>query len=569
MLIGGDGSGGNLGAWRQVGLTFASSIALKAQRLANYIQGQLAHHLYLTRRPYLPIWLPDYSTLTSAHWADRLISRVHSTLYSLPSVQYGVPPLLYKPASIVWFRPRRGWLATSDKGQLIEPDEVVWPEAVPFVPGIDGLHKPAIPDRGGERSIYDRHTGAVPGFNPIWGRAISFTPQLGYPSARRLVLPLRSGLLAQRDIPLSEDATPELVRFGSSPLVGAIPVDVSATTSGGLVLPPGYDQSAAAGHYERREMPRFPQTIRPMAAKGYQHEPLIGPQKALAFAHQIVGSTTAMPRQQQAMMPLLATIFESQTLRLPELAEMATTLAAPAEPGRYDYQPASWLPTPVIGIQGRISPPMATSAPRLGEPPHSAWTPLRTVSLPQEANLVAEAGGEIGMPSPFDFSPEHGSARMASVPPQFVYPSRLMARPAFDQGFAEQAVLATTGQRAIAPQQDATSLSAIPTSPSPPLAQTPAQRVVEAGTQVLSGVAGRSYGSGPSPRPALAPIGRPGGTSGDVSAPAEVIAESAAGHQEGAEEAAEPNLDRLARDVYVVLKRRLAWEKERSLVLRS
>ena len=172
------------------------------------------------------------------------------------------------------------------------------------------------------------------------------------------------------------------------------------------------------------------------------------------------------------------------------------------------------------------------------------------------------------MPSPFDFSAEHGYAGMASFPPQFVYPSRLMARPAFDQGFAEQAVLDTTGQRAIAPQHDATSLPAIPTSPSPPLAQTPAQRVVEAGTQVLSGVAGHS-GSGPSPRPALAPIGRPRGTSGDVSAPAEVIAESTAGHQEGAEEAAEPNLDRLARDVYVVLKRRLAWEKERSLVLRS
>lgn len=568
MLEGGDSSRGNLGAWRQVSAPFSSTIAAKAERLASHIQGQLARYLYLTRRPYLPIWLPDYSTLTSARWADRIISRVHSTLYSLPSVPYGVPPLLYKPASIVWFRPMHGSLATSDEGRLIEPDEVVGPEAVPFVPSIDGLHKPAMPDRGGERPIYDHHTGAVPGLNPLWGRAISFTTQLGYPSARRLAPPLRSGLLAQRDMPLGEDATPALVRFGSYPLVGATPADVSATTSGGLILPQGYDQSTATGHYERQEMPRFPQTIRPVAAKGYQHEPLIGPQKALAFAHQIVGATTAMPRQQQVVMPLLASIFESQTPRLPELSEMATTLAAPAEVGRYEYQPASWLPTPVIGIQGRISPQMTTSAPRLGEPPHRAWTPLRTVSLPQEANLVAEAGGETGMPSPFDFGAEHGSAGIASFPPQFVYPSRLMARPAFDQGFAEQAVLDTTGHRAIVPQHDATSLSAIPTSPSPPLAQTPAQRVVEAGTQVLSGVAGHS-GSGPSPRPALAPIGRPRGTSGDVSAPAEVIAESAAGHQEGAEEAAEPNLDRLARDVYVVLKRRLAWEKERSLVLRS
>ena len=569
MLEGGDSSRGNLGAWRQVSAPFSSTIATKAERLASHIQGQLARYLYLTRRPYLPIWLPDYSTLTSARWAERLVSRVYDTIQSLPGIGHLAPQAWVEPNSFVWFRPRHGSLAISDEGQLIEPDEVVGPEAFPFVPSIEELHKPAMPDKGGrERHVYDRNAGAMPGFNPLWGRAISFTPQLGYPPARRLAPPLTSGLLAQRDIPLSEDVTQELVRFGSSPLVGATPADVSAPTSGGLILPQGYAPSAAAGHYERMGMPRFPQTIMPVASKGYQHKPLSGPQKALDFAHHIVESTTAMPSQQQVIMPLLATIFESQTLQLPELAEMATTLAAPAEPGRYEHQPERWLPTPGIGIQGRISPPMATGALRLGEPLHSEWTPLRTVSLPQEANLVAEAGGETGMPSPFDFGAEQGSAGMASFPPQFVYPSRLMARPAFNQGFAEQAVLAATGQRSIAPQQDATSLSAIPTSPSPPLAQTPAQRIVEAGTKVLSGVAGHS-GSGPSPRPALAPIGRPRGTSGDVSAPAEAMAESAAGHQEGAEEAAGPNLDRLARDVYVVLKRRLAWEQERSLALRS
>ncbi|MGB2854705.1 MAG: hypothetical protein WBC55_09680, partial [Dehalococcoidia bacterium] len=110
----------------------------------------------------------------------------------------------------------------------------------------------------------------------------------------------------------------------------------------------------------------------------------------------------------------------------------------------------------------------------------------------------------------------------------------------------------------------------VPISAPHSLADTVAINATGGGEQgVTSFSGGSSYGVGVGKGLALAPIGRPRGTSGDVSAPAEVIAESATGHQEGAEEAAEPNLDRLARDVYVVLKRRLAWEKERSLVLRS
>ncbi len=66
----------------------------------------------------------------------------------------------------------------------------------------------------------------------------------------------------------------------------------------------------------------------------------------------------------------------------------------------------------------------------------------------------------------------------------------------------------------------------------------------------------------------LAFIGRSKRGGGDSPARAEAIVEGEAGGKEESAGAVEPDLDRLARDVYAILKQRLAWEKERSLAIR-
>ena len=79
---------------------------------------------------------------------------------------------------------------------------------------------------------------------------------------------------------------------------------------------------------------------------------------------------------------------------------------------------------------------------------------------------------------------------------------------------------------------------------------------------------GNSYSGGRTAKLALAPVGRPVGNTGSTVGTAEPVSEKAMGAERKTEDSIEQDLDRLARDVYIIIRRRLAREKERSLAVR-
>jgi len=181
MSEGSDNSRGDLGAWQKVSAAFASNIALGVAGLATHILSRFPRFLYSGHRAHLPIWVPDYTAFTSAHWAQRLISKLYSSPRSLGFRTRGSPLLTVEPSSFVWLQQdwgrHRVWSATPDEGQLIDTTEVVWPEAATSMPGSAESCQSTLPRAGGtRRSLSGHDIGAMHGLKLPWQGPTVFTP---------------------------------------------------------------------------------------------------------------------------------------------------------------------------------------------------------------------------------------------------------------------------------------------------------------------------------------------------------------------------------------------------------
>lgn len=572
MLEGGDSSRGNLGAWRQVSAPFSSNIAARVERLASHIQDRLARYLYFTRRPYLPIWLPDYSTLTSAHWSESLVAKVYDTIQSLPGIRHLAPPLRVEPSPFAWFRPGRGWPEMPEEDDHVVTEAGTGFEAPAFQPDGFEFHQLAGPRASGEGHIVSGpYIRTTPQPHRTWKKAPLFMPRPRPPITALRPIGLWPGVKAEPDAAIGKGPTPHLTHPGLVDGGKSILSAIEDTTGPGeLISPMGHSESPVAWHHDRLRPPILPRTLRRAMSTSRISGALPGVQKVIAFTHRLVVTPPRVLRD-EGVTPATFSAGGTDAHPLIRTEGAAPTGIGRVTPSSSDERIEPSLADPVSSREaGWISPSAIGGDQQFGAWLHGRRHPASRATSLEQAYLAGEAEVQTGLPVPSYLGLEFGPARMASLSPEFVFPSVPAGRPASSEDSALQAMQPATSQRFILPQHGPPPKQRVPISAPHSLADTVAINATGGGEQgVTSFSGGSSYGVGVGKGLALAPIGRPSGTSSDVSAPAEVIAESAAGHQEGAEEAAEPNLDRLARDVYVVLKRRLAWEKERSLVLRS
>jgi hypothetical protein len=554
MLAASHGSRGEPSrVWQEMSSAFASSIALEAQRLATHIQGQFAEHLYFMHRVHLPIWVPNYTFFTSAHWAERLVSSLYNPSHSLWSIFHEAPPLCLEPSSFVWFRRgwgwRSGWPATRDEGQPTEIMDEVWSEEPSLMLGTSDFRQPTLPNTGGRhRILSDQNIGATLGLNAPRQEATLLMLQAPYLVARWPEIRIRHGSLAQRDVLPSKGSTPYLTDLGlfageESGLAGT-----GGRASGAPRLPESYGQVSAMKRYVH-----FAQPIRPTTAINRTEESLAGAQKALDFSHRIFATPTRMSSGEEVM-PLSLSAVETGVRRFQRLGYGAMTTIGRETPGGFEEQFMPWLPTPLFDRQEDFGSSYAVGgSQQAGGRIYSRWPLLRATISPELAKIAPETRRRMCSSPPPDAGLEYDTEESILLTPGFAFPSRMAIWPKFAKDFAEQTLLTQTSQEFVFPHHKPDSAQGITIS-APQLL-----------TEKVGIGGGRSYSGGPPHEMAFAPLGRPKGSIGNSSAMSEPEVEGAMGRADMVEEPAKVDFDKLARDVYAILKRRLAWEKEHSL----
>jgi len=569
MVAGGDGGQGNMGERERVSQAFASSIVLKAHRLVDYIQGQLAHHLSFARKPFLPMWLPDYRAFASARWADRIISRVYDTIQSLPGTRHVGSTASVEPSPFVWFQPNRPWSAMPQEDEHVETKQGPVFGTTAFAADSAGSHKSlaATSDSQGHL-VSTSFNESTPQPHRSTKPASLFAKRQRPPTALLHRMGLRLGLAAEPDDAANQApglpiTYPRLIDTGES----IRPAVEDATGRQDHVVSSSFAEPTMTRHDDEPARSILPPLLERALPAGRPSHTLPQVKKVMAFVHRLLAAP-AVPLQDQGLTPLAVSTAATDVHPLAAVEETASSAVEPAGQEWTEEHIESVLPgtlSPRDAAPGRSSP--TGSGPRF-----AAWLHGRRYqasrALPSEqAYIATEAYVQAGLPGPLHTGSEVAAASMAPPSPEFVFPPSRPVGPASPADLAVQTLQPLTSHDLVLPRHQPPPQQRAPVSGS--LSQTPPTTAMAGlGPGAPPAPAGPSQGAIASPGFALAPLERPGGAAGPSGATQGAGTGEPTSH-EGTEETTEANLERLARDVYAVLKRRLAWERERNMVLTS
>ena len=569
MVAGGDGGQRDMGERQQVTEAFASSIVLKAHRLADYIQGQLARHLSFARKPFLPMWLPDYRTFASTQWAERVVSRVYDTIQSLPGIRHVSSTASVEPSPFVWFQPNRAWSAMPQEDEYMETEQGPAFETTPFTgDSAEPYQTPAARSDGQEHVVSSPLDGATPPPHRAVRPASRFAQPQGSPTAllRRmgiqLGLPTGPGVATSQAFALPT-THPQPVERGES----IHPAVEDTTSAGDLVVASSRDESTMTRHDQGPGRSILPQVLARALPASHPSDTLPQVKKVIAFVHRLLGAPEEPP-QAQGLTPLTLPTAATDVYPLVSAEEAASTPIARVGPEWTEERMGAVPPGTVSARGAAPGQPSSTG----GERQFTAWLHRRRyhasrATPSEQAYLGTEADVEAGLPGPLHAGSELAPSSVAPPPPDLVFPSLPAARPASPVDMAVQAIRSATSQDIMMPQHPPLQQQSAPVSG--PLPQTePATAMAGSAPGAPHQPGGQPQGAVAGPAFALAPLERPQGSAGSSGAAQAAETEETA-VSEGTEEAAEANLERLARDVYAVLRRRLAWERDRNMVLIS
>jgi len=287
----------------------------------------------------------------------------------------------------------------------------------------------------------------------------------------------------------------------------------------------------------------------------------------MAFVHRLLAAP-AVPLQDQGLTPLAVSTAATDVHPQATVEEAASTAVERAGHEWTEERIESVLPGTLSARDAAPGRPSPTGSGRQ----FAAWLHARryppSTALPSEqAHIATEAYVQAGLPGPLHAGSEVAAASTVPPSPELVFPSLPAMGPQSPADLAVQALQPLASQDLILPRHRPPPQQRAPVSGS--LSQTaPTTAMTGLGPDALPPPGGPSQGAIAGPGFALAPLERPGGAAGPSGATQEAGTGEPTSH-EGTEEATEANLERLARDVYAVLKRRLAWERERNMVLTS
>jgi len=555
MLDGRDRGERNAEAWQQVSLAFASTIALGAQRLASYIQGQLSRHLGFAQRPLLPMWMPDHRTLTSSRWAERLVSKIYGTIQSLPGMHHLTPPLSVEPSSFVWSRPSWVALAMPEGSEYIDTEQEPGFEAAPSRADNATTHRPA--PRGTDsqgHAVSSPYVDIASQSDRPRVRASSFAPHLSPPNA----LPQRM------ELPAEPDATGQ----GSSPyLTQPGPIGLEASTLSPVVdttVPSYYGESTVIRPYDRPRQSLLRQVLTQRAsltARTIDTLPRV--KKVIAFVDRLLTAPAEPPRG-QGLRPLTVSAAATDVHPLVAVEEAALTATGQVGP--------EWNEKRIEPLLAKTVPARATAPGHLpamsGRQQFSAWLhgrryPAKGDWFLEPAYPDTEAEEQAGLPGPLSDGPQFGAVEKVPLYQEFIFPSLPVVPPTSPEETALQALQPVATQEPMPSQHLQPSLGPrVPVTSSRSSSRTQPTTIMAGVQPAVSAPPSQPlHGATVAPGLAMAPLGRP-------TAQGQPVTETATS-DESTEEATEVNLERLARDVYTVLRRRLAWEMESRLRVRA
>lgn len=556
MANAGDKDERGIEGWQQVGLDLTSRIAAESQRLVGQLRQRVGSLVSrLAGRQYLPVWFPDYGTFASALWTERLVSRVYDTIESLPGVPHETLPLRQEPSSFVWFRrgPTRTMTAGDDQG--VEADEmpVIETPALPQPAGGPLLPSTAHTSRQGPAAKIRRMV-TDPRLGRSWDGTALFKPG----RAPGLAQPAE---LLQPEQVLRPEAPAQLptlhpVSFQPEDDEEAVPPMPEIAPDADTVVP-GTTQDVRP--VTDRQWPQVTATTHATAASGPASPTRLimpGVRRLTSFAHSVLeGRERLLPRN--VPISILHASPPSSTTDVPGPDERR-------QPARSESQSGLALASFAPSVEP--APPSEThgydAEDRAGPRPEIARVskPLGRAAHLMDAAPVSHITTPFLFPTQFEpTAPEWGYPDFAlPVSPHTGHPStRPLSAWEYAAASKPQPVASAHDTREPTPQWPFEATT--PASPAPAGADHG-----HAGDFTPTTTPGAGLpATGAIPGLALAPLQRP--RSGEGAMPPEPTEGEVSGAEEETEEQTEMNLDRLAREVYAILKRRLAWEKERTL----
>jgi len=350
-------------------------------------------------------------------------------------------------------------------------------------------------------------------------------------------------------------ATPHPVSRQREDTEDITPPPQETTGSARVPIPAVSEDFSEAGGKERSELAPLTRPAARADLASPSRRTVPGVQRLTVFAHRILEARQRLLPRETAIArsaPQLSTstdplaagewprpAYAEEPIELPLALSAPGTEAAEtgAPPGTHAHHAEDW-PRPRREIARAPLPPERARHIMDAEIPPRAASPSLSPT-PYDAAAIEWTYPDFAFPVPHGTEPPSTPEAYTSPPvPRPLSPTRGRAQPTWES----------------------------PPEVAPPvLAATPGIDLARGGDLTLTSISGgRPPGTSTAPGLALAPLERP--RSGGAAAPAAESNEGeAAGAEEGAQEEAEMNLDRLAREVYAILRRRLAWEQERSL----
>ena len=568
MVAGGDSGQRDMGERQQVTEAFASSIVLKAHRLADYIQSQLARHLSFARKPFLPAWLPNHRTLATAQWAERVVSRVYDTIQSLPGIRHVASTASVEPSPFVWFQPNRAWPGMPQEDEYIETEQGPAFEATPFTAEGAESSQPRAPRRDGQGdTVSSPHNDAIPRTHRPAKPVSPFAERQRSPASLLHRMGLRLSLPTEPDaaanqLPGLPITRPTLVERGE-PFHAAVE---DAADTGDHVVSGGLGEPTMLRHREGPRWSIVPRVVERALTASRPSHTLPQVKKVTAFVHRLLGAPVEQP-QEQGLTPLAVPAAATHVHPRDAAEEAAST---PVARVGAEWSQKRMEPLPPVSVSARDAAARRPS-PTHGGRQFAAWLHSRRyqpsrVSPAEQAYPDIQADVPVGLPGPTYPGPEVAASSVAPPPPEHVFPSSPAMRPASPADAAVHALQSAASHNRIMPQHELQQ-QRVPVS-SPPSQTEPTTAMPGFGLDASHQLGGPPQGAIAGPGFAFAPLERP-----QASAVPSRSAQGAATGEpttlETTEEAAEANLERLALNVYAILRRRIAWESDRKQVLIS
>ncbi len=478
-----------------------------------------------------------------------------------------------------------------------EPSMAAWPKALPPMMGRGALRLSIVTKAAGRgRILSARDIAATPMLNMPWMETAVPVPQArdaeiarwseiqaligseqgeaAWPKALPAMLgggllyhPIVPKIAGRSSILFSEVPTPYPPDSGPFAVSESVPMSADDATVNAPPLSQGAGEVSAMRHRIHWTWP-----IRQALAASRPVQALARMQRALAFGQHISAAAARISRRTEAM-PLHLWTTEAESPRpLRAIAGAMTT----GEPVVFDEPLTTWLPA---YASGRGEEPRSSLALRSGQKPEK-WLQSRKLLLagispePDETAHEAFPTMQIDAPLALSTGSQYSPVEGASLLPESIFPSWPSGVPASISGFAEEVPFPSSEYVAptelVFPRHEPSSAQNVVNSQLRSPAAAADKGIASAAEQLLGTLGVRSsHGAGPPPKLALAPVGRPMGGAGDSAVAAAPEAQQAEPEEEReTEQPTEQDLDKLAREVYAVLKRRLARERERSLAVR-